>query len=100
MAVDAARRGDRRGCFLCNAAVDRAGDDAEAAEFVTVMLKRIEDAIAAALSDHPLYGKNPGERRRAAQRILADYLGMRVLARSGAPVAALRNIREGALATL
>lgn len=100
MAVDAARRGDRRGCFLCNAAVDRAGDDADAAEFVTVTFKRIEDAIAAALKDDPPYDKNPGARRRASQRILADYLGMRVLARSGAPLAVLKNVRESALASL
>lgn len=100
MAIDAARRGDRRGCFLCNAAIDRAGDDAEAAEFVTATLKRIEDSIAAALKDDPPYDKNPAARRRAAQHILADYLGMRVLARSGAPLAVLKNVRESALASL
>lgn len=97
VAIDAVHDGDRRGCFLCNAAVDRAGEDEAATSFVSDALKRIEDAIAEAISDHPPYDKKPALRRRAAQRLLADYLGLRVMARSGAPVAVLKNIRNEAL---
>lgn len=98
--IDAVQRGDRRGCFLCNAAIDIACDDDETTHLVGVGLKRVEDAFAAALADHPYYDKSAAARRRAAQRLLADYLGMRVLARSGASAAALRNIRSEILAAL
>ena len=51
-AADAvALRNDRRGCLLCNAAVDQAPADPEAAVKVLAMMKRLERAIEAALAD-------------------------------------------------
>jgi len=98
--IDDAAKGDRRGCFLCNATIDQAGEDAAAAKFAAECMGRVEAAIARALSDRPPYDKNLSARRRAAQRLLADYLGMRVLARGGAALSTLRNIRSEALERL
>lgn len=98
--IDAAASGDRRGCFLCNAAVDQACNDDAAAQLVTKSLKQIEEAIARTLSGLRRYAQNPSARRRVAQRLLAEYLGMRVLARSGSPVGVLKNIRTQTLAAL
>jgi TetR/AcrR family transcriptional repressor of nem operon len=95
--IDAAVAGDRRGCFLCNAVVDRPGDG-EIAGALARGFARLEDALAAALAGDPRYAKDGKARRRAAQHLLAAYVGMRVLARGGARVAALKNMRDAALA--
>jgi TetR/AcrR family transcriptional repressor of nem operon len=79
-----ARRNDRRGCFLCNAAVDQAPMDGEIQEKVLAMMKRMESAIAAALSEDVQTAQWPSKRRApTALTLINAYLGLRVLARSG-----------------
>lgn len=78
------RRQDRRGCFLCNAAVDRAPMDAGIQAKVLVMMKRMERAIAAALNECAQAADWPGTHRaQAALALTNTYVGLRVLARSG-----------------
>jgi TetR/AcrR family transcriptional regulator, transcriptional repressor for nem operon len=94
------RRHDRRGCFLCNAAVDQAPVDAEIQGKVLAMMKRMERAIADALAEHAQAAGWPAERRaRTALTLTNAYLGLRVLARSGAPskdlAAVIRTALEG-----
>jgi TetR/AcrR family transcriptional repressor of nem operon len=85
--------GDRRGCFLCNAAVDRAQMDSEVAERVTAMMRRIEAAIAAALATAAQPPElDEADRTQWARHLLTVYMGLRVLARAGYPAAELRRI--------
>jgi TetR/AcrR family transcriptional regulator, transcriptional repressor for nem operon len=79
------RRHDRRGCFLCNAAVDQAPTDAEVQAKVHAMMRRMERAVAEALGETPQTADWPAERRaRTALTLTNAYVGLRVLARSGA----------------
>jgi TetR/AcrR family transcriptional regulator, transcriptional repressor for nem operon len=94
------RRHDRRGCFLCNAAVDQAPADAEIQRQVLAMMKRMERAVADALGETTQAASWPAERRaRTALTLTNAYLGLRVLARSGASpkdlAAVIRTAMEG-----
>jgi TetR/AcrR family transcriptional repressor of nem operon len=94
------RRDDRRGCFLCNAAVDRAPMDAEIQAKVLAMMKRMEDAVAAALSESMQAAHWPAKRRaQTALTLINAYVGLRVRARSGAPTkdlaAVIRSTLQG-----
>lgn len=78
------QRHDRRGCFLCNAAVDRAPMDAGIQAKVLVMMKRMERAVAAALNECAQAADWPAKRRaQTALGLTNAYVGLRVLARSG-----------------
>jgi TetR/AcrR family transcriptional regulator, transcriptional repressor for nem operon len=94
------RRHDRRGCFLCNAAVDQAPVDAEVRGKVHAMTKRMERAVADALGECSQAADWSAERRvRTALTLTNAYLGLRVLARSGASAkdlaAVIRTAMEG-----
>lgn len=93
-------RNDRKGCFLCNAAVDQAPADPDVQAKVLAMTKRMERAVAAALADTAQAADWPGERRsRIALTLTNAYLGLRVLARSGASAkdlgAVIRTMMQG-----
>ncbi len=78
------QRHDRRGCFLCNAAVDRAPMDTGIQAKVLAMMKRMERAVAAALNECAQAAAWPAKRRAQAALVLTNtYVGLRVLARSG-----------------
>jgi TetR/AcrR family transcriptional repressor of nem operon len=79
------RHHDRRGCFLCNAAVDQAPVDPEIQGKVLAMMKRMERAVAETIGESPQAADWPAERRaRTALTLTNAYVGLRVLARSGA----------------
>jgi len=88
----------RRGCFMCNAAVDRASFDAEVEAKVSGMLHRLQDAIAVALKQSRR-GKRWSEKRRTATAasLLNTYMGLRVLARAGYSATALQAIIDKTL---
>jgi hypothetical protein len=70
---------------MCNAAVDQAPTDAEIQAKVRAMMKRMEHAVAVALGESAAAGDWDVKRRgRAALALINAYLGLRVLARSGA----------------
>jgi TetR/AcrR family transcriptional regulator, transcriptional repressor for nem operon len=80
------RRNDRRGCLMCNAAVDRAPVDPGIQAKVLAMMKRMERAVADALGESTQASHWPVRRRaRAALALTNAYLGLRVLARAGTP---------------
>jgi TetR/AcrR family transcriptional repressor of nem operon len=95
------RDGDRRGCFLCNAAVDRAQSDPDVTARVMAMMRRIEKAIVAALADSGKgAGRDDAARAETARMLLTAYVGLRVLARAGYPAPVLRRIARGQWAQL
>lgn len=75
----AQKDGDRLGCFLCNALVDKAGG-AEAEARLQAMTKRLENGFYRALQDDGLEGP---EARGTARGVLTAYFGLRVLGRAG-----------------
>jgi len=76
----------RRGCFVCNAAVDQAQFDKDVEAKVTAMLQRLEEAIVVALKQSKKAGRwLPNRRAETARPILNTYMGLRVLSRSGYP---------------
>lgn len=83
----------RRGCFMCNAAIDRAGFDAEVEAKVSAMLHRLQEAIATALKQSRR-GRRWSEKRRnaTAASLLNAYMGLRVLARAGYSAKTLQDI--------
>ena len=90
---------DTRGCFLCNASADRASLDPQTARMVRSGYDRMRAAIA-----HALHEADPQmcaeTRREQAQLILTVYTGLRVMARSGAPVETLEPARTTLMQTL
>lgn len=81
-----ALRNDRRGCFLCNAAVDRAPADPDTRAKVIAMIKRQERAIGVALKESRRAARWPARRRAEVALLIANaYMGLRVLAKSGYP---------------
>ena len=70
---------------MCNAAVDQAPTDPEIQARVRAMMKRMERGVADALGESRAAGRWPVQRRaQTALALINAYLGLRVLARSGA----------------
>lgn len=91
MPIDAvADRADRRGCFMCNAAVDMAPFDPETEKMVTAALDVIVKGVAV-----PLAACSGSE--ATPEGIFASYIGMRVMAKAGVPVDMLISARKTAL---
>ena len=85
----AGTREGRRGCLLCNAAIDQAPTDKETEHSVTTSMNRLKDAIGFAVND-------PAK----AELILAAYFGARVLVKAGMGKQVLETVRDQTLATL
>ena len=90
----------RRGCFICTAAMDQARVDADVKSKVATMLQKLEEALADALRNSKR-GLHWSTKRRAdmAAALLNNYLGLRVLARSGYPNEDLQAIIDATLST-
>jgi len=83
-ARDAVAENDRRGCFMCNAGIDRAVTDPKVRKKVLAMMKRLEGGFATALKESRLAANWPAKRRTETARLLLDtYMGLNVLARAG-----------------
>ncbi len=80
--ADAVRQdGDRLGCFLCNALVDKAAEGGEAEAKLQVMVLRLETAFFKALREDPHLKEAAA--RETARGVLSAYFGLRVLGRAG-----------------
>lgn len=90
--VDVVRNGDHRGCLLCSALVGPASEDDEIASIVHQLLGEMQHGFEAALeqSEHPAKS-NKKIRRELADLLLTQYVGLRVLARSRAPLDVLER---------
>ena len=97
-AIDAvAVEKDRRGCFLCNASIDQAMLDRESGRAVKAGVGRLSRALEQALSGLTGAPIDDEERYANAQHLLSVYFGLRVLAKAGQSVAALRKTKSAAL---
>ncbi|MEM5582216.1 TetR/AcrR family transcriptional regulator [Roseibium sp. AS2] len=80
IAEAALETGDRLGCFLCNAMIDKAAGGGEAEARLQAMTRRLEGGFRRALEDD---GLAEDEARAVARGILSTYFGLRVLGRAG-----------------
>ncbi len=85
----AGTREGRKGCLLCNAAIDQAASDKETENSVTLSINRLKDAIRFAVND-----------AAKAEHILAAYFGARVLVKAGMGKSTLEIIRNQTLLSL
>ena len=91
--IDGADGGDRRGCFLCNAAADQASGDEGVAALVRRGFAKLERAASLALAEGApsLALEDAAARARA---ILSVYAGLRSMARAGVDGDALRAAKD------
>jgi TetR/AcrR family transcriptional repressor of nem operon len=95
--IAAVARGDRRGCLLCNAAIDRASDDQAVARRVLSALARLQRGLVGALKrGYPHDAAS--EIEACASHVLATYMGLCGMARAGVAAAELRAIAIHAVA--
>ena len=85
-------RGDRRGCLVCNTAVELAAADAEIEGRVQASHERLTAAFSVALAADPGYPTEPERRDRRAHFLTATLMGVHVMARAGAAPDTLRGI--------
>ncbi|MEM6304020.1 MAG: TetR/AcrR family transcriptional regulator [Pseudomonadota bacterium] len=91
--VAAVEAGDHRGCLLCTAASGSAADDADIAAAVHRGLAKLQEGLVVALAD--VDGIAPQDRLRLANTLLAQYIGLRMLARSRLPLGILEQSVAG-----
>ncbi len=96
----AAAEGDRRGCFLCNASVERAPGDPETVALVRELTGRLGAILETALGASEPYASDPQARRQKAAALVAAHHGLRVLVRAGADEGTLRDAVAATLATV
>jgi TetR/AcrR family transcriptional repressor of nem operon len=89
-AAQRAAEGDRRGCILCTAAAGSEMSDPEIAAAVNASLTKMRDGFLAALGQSAAHTHCSGEEKLClANALLTQYMGLRVLARSGLPLGIL-----------
>lgn len=87
---------DRRGCFLCNAAADRAALNTDTDALVLRGYAKLRDALAGVLhAARPDMDADTCVRH--AQLVLTVYSGLRIMARSGMPTEDLSRAASAAL---
>ena len=100
-AIDAVgKHQDRRGCLLCNAAIDRAPFDPEVETVVSSGVMRIQKAVEKALKSDPTLKKKNLNLAQTSTMVTAAYFGIRVMAKSGIPPAIMKSARDGALKSI
>lgn len=87
----------RLGCFLCDASVEQAPHDQSTRSSVQSSLHRMESAFSCVLEKQPPYDGDQQKCLQKAQELLAVYMGMRVLSKSGASKETLNNIKVNVL---
>ena len=88
----AAAKGDRRGCLVCTAAAGPAAYDADIAKAVGLALDKMRKGFEVALGASAAHSHMDKNKHRAlADMLTAQYVGLRILARSGASLAALER---------
>jgi len=99
-ALGLAAKGDRSGCFLCNAATDQGQADAETTEFVNAAIKRIEKLFRSALADTASYKNDAKLLEKRAANLLAVYFGLRVMTKAGMPLRVLKAAASAAVESI
>ncbi len=95
-AVDSVRLGgDRRGCLLCNAAIELAPHDQDVEQKVVEHLGRLRGAFKTALECDGA-SRSRSEVARLSDHLTASYMGLLVMAKGGFPVAHLKRTADSA----
>ena len=90
--VDAVRNDDRRGCLLCTSAAGPALEDAEIADAVNTLVIAMQHGFHGALVASPLHARMPdSQRAELSMLLMAEYVGLRILARSQVALAILEG---------
>ena len=87
--------GDRSGCFLCNASADQADLNKETQRQVSHGFQLLENALVVPIKEisPSLSEANALSKARA---VLATYMGLRIMVRTGAAVEGLKQIPQHA----
>lgn len=85
-------RGDRRGCLVCNTAVEFGGADAAIAQRIKTICQRLAGAFSVALAADPGFPTEPERRDRRAHFLTSTLMGFHVIAKSGASPETLRGV--------
>lgn len=89
---------ERRGCFLCNAAIDQAAFDQGTKEIVQLGLNRMQHAIEIVLTQNIRASAAQRSKIAAtASQVLACYFGMRMMAKAELPISMLEQARDAML---
>lgn len=92
-----AQHNDRRGCLLCNAAVEQAPKDKDTNDHVSKGLEKMQGGFLSALRDEPGLSKMPEELlSMRASTLTSIYFGLRVMAKSGVPIEMMEAAAQGA----
>ena len=90
--VSAAENGDQRGCLLCSAAAGPSAVDVDIAEVVQVQLRKMGEAFYVALAQSSAHSETSDQDTRdLAGLLLTQYVGLRIMVRSNAPIAAIQE---------
>jgi TetR/AcrR family transcriptional repressor of nem operon len=85
------QHGDRRGCFLCNTAIEHAPDDPEVQASTAAGIAATKALFFKALSPAPTTEAIPSpEDEDSARRLTSGYFGLRVMVRGGVPLPELQ----------
>lgn len=95
-----AAQGDRRGCFLCNAAADQGQEDEEATAIVSASMGRLEKMFRKALAVSAPYNRDRKACEERAAALLASYLGLRILTKADAPLRVIKAAASAAIKTI
>jgi TetR/AcrR family transcriptional repressor of nem operon len=85
-------RGDRRGCLVCNTAVELAASDIEVGRRIKASQDRLTAAFSVALAADPGFPSASERRDRRAHFLTSTLMGLYVMARAGASPDTLRGI--------
>ena len=90
--VGAVANGDQRGCLVCTAAAGPAAYDPEISKAVGMALDKMRKGFETALSGSQTHANlSVAARRALADTLTAQYVGLRILARSQAPLNTLER---------
>lgn len=99
--AEAVKGGDQRGCLLCTAAAGPEMDDPEIAKAVHQGLAKLREGLQAALDLSAAHRHGPEiEKHALANVLLTQYVGLRVLTRSGLPLGIVEDPRSHAATLL
>lgn len=93
--LEVVKKGDRRGCLLCTAAAGSAPNDSEIANEVHRLLGQMREGFKTAVEQSAEFSnQNAKTKSKIANLLLTQYVGLRVLARSKAPIDMLEQAVE------
>jgi TetR/AcrR family transcriptional repressor of nem operon len=91
--LNGVKQGDRRGCLLCTAAAGSAPHDAEIATQVHRLFDKMRYGFETAIGQSIEFSNQPTKvKSNIVNLLMAQYVGLRVLARSGAPIETLEQV--------